>query len=89
MRRRPESQQASMLKELMSLGFTAVELNLYLDTHPGDIKALTKYNRITQELKVLQNAYEQCYGPLFNFGQSPSQYPWRWIDEPWPWQIEY
>lgn len=83
------SQQANMLKEIMSLEFTAVDLNLFLDTHPDDMKALAEYNHATHMLKVLKDAYEQCYGPLCNFGHSMSQAPWRWTDEPWPWQIEY
>lgn len=83
------SQQAQMLKEIMSHEFTAIDLTLYLDTHPNDCKALGEYNHISHILKILKNAYEQCYGPLAVFGSTPSQYPWRWIDEPWPWQIEY
>ncbi len=81
--------QAKMLNEIMSLEFTAVDLNLYLDTHPCDMRALTEYNQVVQQLRMLKHSYEQCYGPLGNYGTSPGQYPWRWIDEPWPWQIEY
>lgn len=84
-----ESQQVKLLKEIMSLEFTAIDLNLYLDTHPGDMKALAEYNHTTHLLATLKSAYEQCYGPLSNFGSTPGQYPWRWIDEPWPWQMEY
>ncbi|WP_418792006.1 spore coat protein CotJB [Phosphitispora sp. TUW77] len=83
------SHQAKLLKEIMSYEFSAVELNLFLDTHPNDIKALAEYNQVTQCLKKLQYEYEKCYGPLMNFGSSFSQHPWRWIDEPWPWEIEY
>ncbi len=88
MHRKP-SQQAKMLKEIMSYEFTAIDLNLYLDTHPGDMKALTEYNQVTLQLKMLKQAYEQCYGPLAAFGFMPSQYPWRWIEQPWPWEIEH
>ncbi|PKM81229.1 MAG: spore coat protein CotJB [Firmicutes bacterium HGW-Firmicutes-14] len=83
------SHQAKLLKEIMSYEFTAVDLNLFLDTHPGDMRALAEYNQTVCQLKKLKHAYEQCYGPLANFGNSPSQHPWRWIDEPWPWQIEF
>ncbi len=87
--RRRISPQAKMLKEIMSHEFSAIDLSLYLDTHPQDMKALTEYNQVTHHLKMLKRAYEQCYGPLAVYGHSPSQYPWRWIDEPWPWEIEY
>ncbi len=83
------SQQAKMLKEIMSYEFTAIDLNLYLDTHPCDMKALAEYNQVVHQLRMLTRAYEQCYGPLAAAGFAPSQYPWQWIEEPWPWQIEY
>ena len=86
---RKMSQQAKMLREIMSYEFTAVDLNLYLDTHPTDMRALAEYNHVTHMLHTLKCAYEQCFGPLTNYGTEPAQYPWRWIDEPWPWQIEY
>lgn len=83
------TQQAKMLKEIMSYSFTAYDLHLYLDTHPDDMKALTEYNHATGMLQSLNSAYQQYYGPITLGGNTPSQYPWRWIEEPWPWQIEY
>jgi len=87
--KRAMSQQAKMLKEIMSYEFTAVDLNLYLDTHPSDQRALAEYNQVVHHLHMLKRAYEQCYGPLANFGYTPSQYPWQWINEPWPWEMEF
>lgn len=82
-------QQVKMLKAIMALEFTAIELNLYLDTHPGDQKALMDYNMVSQQLRAAKKQYESQFGPLANFGEDPSKYPWQWIEEPWPWQIEY
>ncbi len=31
--------------------------------------------------------FEQKFGPLMNFGRSFSNYPFNWIDTPWPWQV--
>lgn len=81
--------QVAMLKEMMKYNFAAVELNLYLDTHPADQKALADYNYFVQKYNTLKAHYEACYGPLLNLGHSCSQYPWRWVDEPWPWEICY
>jgi spore coat protein JB len=63
-----------------------VELNLYLDTHPRDQRALRDYNAYTQHLMMLKNEYQRRYGVLTNFGNAQSQYPWSWINEPWPWE---
>jgi spore coat protein JB len=79
----------ALLKQLQALEFAAVEFNLYLDTHPNDQRALAEYNRIVQQIDVVKKQYECYFGPLFNFGMSPSGSPWRWIEEPWPWEIEY
>ena len=61
-------------------------LNLYLDTHPNDCRAMNEYNCYVRQLQSLKREYEMQYGPLMNFGHSLSPCPWRWIEEPWPWE---
>lgn len=78
-----------MLIDIMALEFTAVELNLFLDTHPGERRALDAYNATVEQLDELKREYEARFGPLTNFGYSDSDYPWRWVEEPWPWQINF
>ena len=75
-----------LLREIQELEFTAIELNLFLDTHPEEQQALRDYIQVAQRLDRAVAQYERAYGPLFNFGFSPSEYPWRWIEEPWPWE---
>jgi spore coat protein JB len=75
-----------LFKKIHELEFAAVDLNLFLDTHPSNQQALMDYNRIAAELIQLKKMYEMQNGPLTNFGCSPSQYPWKWVDEPWPWE---
>ncbi len=78
-----------LLEDIMMVEFAAIELNLFLDTHPNDQRALADYNRYTGMLQLLKAQYEAQYGPLTNFGTAQSQYPWRWVTEPWPWELEY
>lgn len=75
-----------MSDKMYELKFAAIDLNLFLDNNPDNKKALMDYHTITEELKRLTNIYEEQFGPLNNFGGSKSQYPFAWIDEPWPWQ---
>ncbi|WP_227766101.1 spore coat protein CotJB [Zhaonella formicivorans] len=82
-------EQVQMLRRIQELEFVAIELTLYLDTHPGEREPLVEYNRVTQELNALKRTYENRYGPLTVYGYSPSQYPWRWIEDPWPWEFSY
>lgn len=72
-----------LLKQIKCLNFAIVDLNLYLDTHPNDRKALCLHNKYCKELKIIENMYQKIYGPL------TIKYPcnkWRWIEEPWPWE---
>lgn len=77
-----------LLKRIQELEFAAVDLNLFLDNHPENQQALIDYNKITEELKKLKKMYEAQYGPLTNFGYAPSQYPWAWVNDPWPWEVK-
>jgi len=77
-----------MLKELTALDFYAVDLQLYLDTHPADREALPKYNAVVEEANTLRREYEKLYGPLNSY-RSVSKSPWQWIDDPWPWQYQF
>jgi len=82
------SEQAAMLKRVQEIEFVAIDLNLYLDTHPCDAEAVNDYNCAVEILKQLKKEYEKCYGPLLNFGWGGySQAPWRWAMGPWPWEL--
>lgn len=75
-----------LLREITALEFTVIELNLYLDTHPGDREALNRFNRTVMELRALKEAYDRDYGMLTP--DSRSSCPWEWLRGPWPWQYE-
>jgi len=82
--------QALMLRQIQQLSFVAVELQLYLDTHPEDQQALALFNSNHTELIQAVRQYEQVYGPLLSYGYSPNmQNYWSWVDSPWPWEIKY
>lgn len=82
-----EPGRQELLNRIVALEFTAVELGLFLDTHPEEPRALADFNVVSEELRRLKETYEQRYGPLLNYGFSPSPQSWRWIEEPWPWQV--
>ncbi len=78
--------QKDLLRKLQEVQFAAIELNLYLDNHPDDPNALRDYNMFANESEKLRKLYEMHHGPLTNFGFAPSQYPFAWVNEPWPWE---
>ncbi|MBT2638845.1 MULTISPECIES: spore coat protein CotJB [unclassified Bacillus (in: firmicutes)] len=86
MKQLPKEFYAAM-EELQAVDFVLVELTLYLDTHPEDYEAITQFNQFAKERRRLKKVVESMYGPLQQFGNSYSGYPWNWDDGPWPWQI--
>ena len=78
-----------LIRAIQEYEFAAIELNLYLDNFPRCKDALEDYNYITRELNKLKGEYEKCFGPLKNFGEDMSDFPWQWVDEPWPWERGY
>ncbi|SHH48908.1 spore coat protein JB [Caloranaerobacter azorensis DSM 13643] len=82
-----DSKQLDMLKEIMEICFCLTDINLYLDTHPNDDRAVALHNTFSKKYKELTNMYSMKYGPLTNYDLS--KYPWEYTKSPWPWEIEY
>jgi len=82
-------ERITLLRELQELEFAAVELNLFLDTHPQDQAALRDFYDVQGRLLAIRKRYEEIYGPLCITGFAPTHQRWLWIDGPWPWEIEY
>ncbi len=79
--------QLALIKQLMEIGFVLVETNLYLDTHPTDERALRLHNTFSKKYRDLESMYSAQYGPLR--ANDMSRFPWQYIEEPWPWEIDY
>ncbi|MBD2848256.1 spore coat protein CotJB [Paenibacillus sp. IB182496] len=82
-----DEQYYAQLLQLQQYDFALVELTLFLDTHPNDMQALQQFNQLAQQRRQCAQQFEQQYGPLLQFGQSYSRYPWQWAQQPWPWQV--
>lgn len=74
-----------LLNKINDYEFTLIDINLFLDTHPSDKKALADYNTYAAELATLKNRFIKEYGPLQNFGNSTSEGSWKWNSQAWPW----
>ncbi|MCI1944268.1 spore coat protein CotJB [Clostridium luticellarii] len=77
-----------LLDKIRQVEFAAVDLNIYLDNFPDNKKALADYNTLSKQLIYLKREYETNFGMLTNFGFSQSEYPWSWVNEPWPWEAD-
>lgn len=79
----------NLLKRLTMLDFMAVDMQLFLDTHPDDTNAIAKYNSIIREADNLRAQYEKTVGPLFSFRSYSQTENFQWIDNPWPWENKF
>lgn len=79
--------QRSLFRRIQQVCFALVDVNLYLDTHPADRKALDFFHRYRDEKDKLMAEYATQYGPL-NIDSVKSKDAWTWIENPWPWEME-
>jgi spore coat protein JB len=75
------------MHELQTVDFVLLELTLYLDTHPDDQQALAQFAQFQRRKRVLMQQFEMSFGPLQEFGNSPTGQTWTWSSSPWPWQV--
>ena len=76
--------RSAMLKKVMEADFAAYDLQLYLDTHPEDGKALAMYTDVVRRARDAREAFEAAYGPL-SPESAAGKKEWTWIKSPWPW----
>ncbi|MDT8903141.1 spore coat protein CotJB [Anaeroselena agilis] len=81
-------QQMMLFKKIQEMQFVAIELHLYLDTHPCDQDALNDYNCAVEMLNKLMSEYEEEFGSLLAHGFHGRK-EWNWIEGPWPWEMSY
>ena len=78
-----------LLKKLSELDFIAVDLALFLNTHPNDSEAIQAYNQVITAADAVRMKYEEAYGPLCSFrSYAMDTQEWQWKDTPWPWQTD-
>ena len=79
----------ALLRQIMELQFTAIELNLFLDTHPNSQDALRDFRQVIERLQPLMDEYQSKCTPLLASGAGMKEDCWDWIEEPWPWERNY
>ena len=70
---------------IMMLGFCAVDMMLYLDTHPDDEEALNYFNQCTALYNAAKQSYQEQFGPLNAFSEQ-ARSSWDWNTAPMPWE---
>lgn len=81
------SSRREMLKKVQEADFTALEWQLYLNTHPYCEKGLRLYRKAVEEAKMRRKEFEEHFGPLTATSASATL-PWQWSKSPWAWENE-
>jgi spore coat protein JB len=77
--------QRELYEWIMMLGFCALDMTLYLDTHPDDMDALDYWNQCNELYRSAMESYEERYGLLTLGGGQPLE-SWDWNIAPMPWE---
>lgn len=73
---------ASLLKSLAAADFYALDLKLYLDTHPDDCEAIKIYREAVKQADACRHAFEaECY-PL-RCASAGKEGEWDWLCGQW------
>ena len=72
--------QEELLKSLMELDFIAVDLGLFLNTHPDDSDAIAAYNQVITAADTVRMKYEETFGPLCSFRSYAAKYTGLAVD---------
>lgn len=81
------TEREQLMKKLSGAQFAALEMQLQLDTHKEDTRALESLKEYQAEAMEYKNEYQQKFGPLSvtdPFGDCE----YRWTNPPWPWETE-
>ncbi len=72
------TKREALIKKIATYQFAAHDLQLYLDTHPGDSATIEQMQR-----------YEEMAAPLIRqYEAREDGNNWDWIKAPWPWECE-
>lgn len=81
----PINEQGKLLTYIDMYCFACTDLELYLDLHPDNKKALELYNEFKNEKSKLIIDYESKYASLDN--SYNNQEYWNYSVTPFPWEV--
>ena len=83
------SNKAKLMRDVQLATFRSVETNLYLDTHPYDNEALCALRKYEALRKEAVDKYETVFGPVLAYGApKDNDTSYKWVTEPFPWEME-
>ena len=82
-------EQTMLTRKIHAYDFAIIEIEMYLDTHPDDCKALALRQTYRQARQALVEEYQQRFGPyVVTTDDINDPHTWSWVDSPWPWEYK-
>ena len=81
-----EMNRRELFEYINQISFAVDDVKLFLDTHPGNQKALEYFQKYKEKRIEALKEYAEVYGPLTVDTVSENSDCCNWINEPWPWQ---
>ena len=81
------TKREALLKQISTYQFAALDLQMYLDTHPNDRSALMSMQKYEDKARALRKEYERRFGPIRPFDMYGDT-RFEWVKDPWPWDVE-
>lgn len=72
-----------LMNAIMEADFFALDLKLYLNTHPDDDRALEMFREACRQLRACKAAFEECCYPLTACSAGHDGC-WDWPEGVWP-----
>ncbi len=83
------SNQRRLLQEINETSFAVNDIQLYLDTHPCDEKAMEFYKEHASRRNELLCRYAREFGPLtIDSAAEACGNTFQWAQQPFPWEQE-
>lgn len=84
------NKKEQLKRKIYELDFALHELNLFLDTHPTNVKAmelLKEYRKKRQEIiAVFEANYGEYIATVCDIKPTSC---WQWLQGPWPWENKF
>ena len=78
-----------LMRCINEVSFAVNDMQLYLDTHPHDSKALEDMRILLERRRKYLDIHARYYGPLtMDSTADGCNDSWAWILQPWPWEVQ-
>ena len=80
--------RAKLLRKIQEYNFMMIETALFLNNQPCCEEAQVAFCDYQRRHAEAVAEYEACYGPLTYNGVDVKRDGWKWVNSPWPWEVE-